>query len=71
MTVAEGEDLRAEAARGVASPAASRAQEKKKIETPQGPQESARGDAADAGPTSGTQSTGGSPGPTSGSESTQ
>ncbi|MCT1619109.1 phosphogluconate dehydrogenase (NAD(+)-dependent, decarboxylating) [Janibacter hoylei] len=71
MTVAEGEDLRAEAAKGVASPAASRAQEDKKIDKPAAPAEAAQGDAADAGPTSGTQSTGGSPGPTSGSGSTE
>ena len=71
MTVAEGEDLRAEAAKGVASPAASRAQEDKKVDKPAAPAEAAQGDAADAGPTSGTQSTGGSPGPTSGSGSTE
>lgn len=71
MTVAEGEDLRAEAAKGVASPGASRAQEEKKVSPATAPGESSKGDAAAAGPTSGTQSTGGAPGPTSGSGSTE
>lgn len=71
MTTAEGEDLRAEAAKGVASPEASEAKEEKKVDKPESPAAASKGDAADAGPTSGTQSTGGSPGPTSGSGSTQ
>ncbi|MGO1165285.1 MAG: phosphogluconate dehydrogenase (NAD(+)-dependent, decarboxylating) [Janibacter sp.] len=71
MTVAEGEDLRTEAAKGVASPDASHAQEEKKITKPVEPAEAAKGDAARAGPTSGTESTGGSPGPTSGAGSTE
>lgn len=71
MTVAEGEELRAEAAKGVASPGASEAQEEKKVTPATVPGESSKGDAAAAGPTSGTESTGGSPGPTSGSGSTE
>ncbi|WEV77389.1 decarboxylating 6-phosphogluconate dehydrogenase [Janibacter cremeus] len=71
MTVAEGEALRAEAAKGVASPEASEAQEEKKVSPAAAPTESSKGDAAAAGPTSGTESTGGAPGPTSGSGSTE
>lgn len=71
MTIAEGDDLRAEARKGVTSPKASEAQEEKKVDKPQAPHDSAKGDAAEAGPTSGTQSTGGSPGPTSGTGSTR
>ena len=70
MTVAEGEDLRAEATKGVASPGSSEAQEEKKVAKPSAPEGSAKGDAAAAGPTSGTESTGGSPGPTSGTGAT-
>ena len=57
MTMAEGNDLRAEAAKGVASPAASKAKEEKKVDKPATPHESAKGDAAQAGPTSGSGST--------------
>ncbi|WP_338749419.1 phosphogluconate dehydrogenase (NAD(+)-dependent, decarboxylating) [Janibacter alittae] len=71
MTVAEGEELRAEAAKGVASPGASQVQEEKKVSPAAAPTDSSKGDAAAAGPTSGTDSTGGSPGPTSGSASTE
>ena len=70
MTVAEGEDLRAEAAKGVAAPEVSEALEEKKVGRPTAPEASEKGDAAAAGPTSGTESTGGSPGPTSGTGST-
>lgn len=70
MTVAEGEDLRLEAAKGVASPDTSEAQEEKKVAKPAAPGEAPKGDAAAAGPTSGTESTGGTPGPTSGTGAT-
>ena len=57
MTVAEGEELRAEAAKGAASPEASEAQEARKVAKPVDPSASAQGDATRAGPTSGTGST--------------
>ena len=50
-------ELRAEAAKGVTSPAASHAQEEKKIERPTSPGRAPEGDAAEAGPTSGSGST--------------
>ena len=59
MTVAEGEDLRAEAAKGVASPAASHAQEEKKVDKPTTPAQASKGDASQAGPTSGSGETSG------------
>ena len=59
MTVAEGEDLRAEAAKGVASPAASHAQEEKKVDKPTTPAQAPKGDASQAGPTSGSGETSG------------
>lgn len=57
MTVDEGQQLREEAAKGVSSPGASKAQEEKKVDKPTSPGGAAKGDAAQAGPTSGSGST--------------
>ncbi len=57
MTVAEGEELRAEATKGVASPEASKDQEEKKVAKPAHPAAAEQGDASQAGPTSGTGAT--------------
>ena len=57
MTVAEGEELRAEAVKGAASPEVSTAQEEKKIAKPDHPASAEQVDASQAGPTSGTGAT--------------
>ncbi|GAB3117280.1 decarboxylating 6-phosphogluconate dehydrogenase [Janibacter alkaliphilus] len=72
MTVAEGQELRAEATKGVTSPTASREQEAKKItgSTDASSVQAEGARAASAGPSSGSGSTGESSGPTSGTGST-